>query len=148
MNSSLKSGNVCHQSVQNLLSSIFISKSIKIIQNYNFACYFVWVCSWTLSELEPQPDLPFTWGRTNFYVFVSSFQLEKDFLTPSPDVFHLCPSGHDSLETYCKHQIFGSLVCLLFVLTNLWVSQMNTISIFIHHLLEILFKIIQLRIFI
>jgi hypothetical protein len=37
----LKSGNPCHHSVQNLLSSSLLSKSIKICntQKYNFACF-------------------------------------------------------------------------------------------------------------
>jgi hypothetical protein len=38
--SRLKSGNACYHAVQNLLSSILLSKNIK---NYNFACCFVWV---------------------------------------------------------------------------------------------------------
>jgi hypothetical protein len=43
-NSRMKSGNACYQSMQNLLSFSLISKNIKInIQNYNFACCFVWV---------------------------------------------------------------------------------------------------------
>jgi hypothetical protein len=38
------SGNACHHSVQNLLSSHLPSKNIKIrIENYNFACGSVWV---------------------------------------------------------------------------------------------------------
>jgi len=44
INSRLKSGNACYQSVRNLLSSSLLSKNIKInIQNHNFACCFVWV---------------------------------------------------------------------------------------------------------
>ena len=38
--SRLKSRNACYYSVQNLLSSSLLSKNI---QNYNFACCFVWV---------------------------------------------------------------------------------------------------------
>jgi hypothetical protein len=37
----LKSGNVCYNSVQNILSSSLLCKNINI-QNYNFACY-MWV---------------------------------------------------------------------------------------------------------
>jgi hypothetical protein len=41
---SSNSGNASYHSVQNLLSSHLLSKSIKIrIQNYNFACGSVWV---------------------------------------------------------------------------------------------------------
>ena len=42
--SRLKSGNACYHSVQNLLSSSFLSKKFKgyDIQNYYFACCFVW----------------------------------------------------------------------------------------------------------
>ena len=36
----------CYHSVQNLLSSSLLSKNIKIIHKYNFACCFVWV--WNL----------------------------------------------------------------------------------------------------
>ena len=47
----LKSGNVCYLSVQNLLSSKFLSKNTKITMhiNYYFACCFVWV--WNLAAL-------------------------------------------------------------------------------------------------
>ena len=41
--SSLKSGNACYHSVQNLFSSTVLSKNLKNIQNYNFACCFIWV---------------------------------------------------------------------------------------------------------
>jgi len=44
--SRLKSWNACYYSVQNLLSSSLLPKNLKIkidIQNYNFACCFVWV---------------------------------------------------------------------------------------------------------
>ena len=42
--STLKSGNACYYSVQNLLSSSLLSKNIKIKgENYNFACCFVWM---------------------------------------------------------------------------------------------------------
>jgi hypothetical protein len=45
--SRLKSGNACDNSVQNLVPSNVLSRSIKIkihrTQNYNFACCFVWV---------------------------------------------------------------------------------------------------------
>jgi hypothetical protein len=39
----LKSGNVCYHLVQNRLSYSLLSKNVKIIQNYNFDCCFVWV---------------------------------------------------------------------------------------------------------
>ena len=44
----LQSGNACYYLVQNLLSSSLLSKNVKvkIIQNYNFSCCFVWV--WNL----------------------------------------------------------------------------------------------------
>jgi hypothetical protein len=42
--SRLKSGNACSHSLQDLLSSRFLSKNTKIkTQNYSFACCFVWV---------------------------------------------------------------------------------------------------------
>jgi hypothetical protein len=43
--SRLKSGNACYHSVQNLLPSSLLSKNVKIKrrQNYNFACWSVWV---------------------------------------------------------------------------------------------------------
>jgi hypothetical protein len=34
----LNSGNACYHSVQNLMSSRLLSKNVKLIQNYNFAC--------------------------------------------------------------------------------------------------------------
>ena len=40
--SRLRSGNACYHSVQNLLSSRFLSKNLKI-KNCNFAACFVWV---------------------------------------------------------------------------------------------------------
>ena len=45
--SKLKPGNACYYSVQNLLSSILLSKIGKMyyIRNYNFAHCFVWVWS-------------------------------------------------------------------------------------------------------
>jgi len=50
----LKSGNACYHSVQNLLSSSLKSKKLKVndIQNYNFACSFLWlvICPLTLRE--------------------------------------------------------------------------------------------------
>ena len=39
----LKSGNVCYDLVQNLLSYSLLSENINIIQNYNFDCCFVLV---------------------------------------------------------------------------------------------------------
>jgi hypothetical protein len=43
--STLKSGNACYHSVQNLLSSRLLTKNVKIkisyVQNYHFTCYFV-----------------------------------------------------------------------------------------------------------
>jgi len=48
--SSLKSGNACDHSVQNLVPSNVLSRSVKIkmyrTQSYNFACCFAWV--WNL----------------------------------------------------------------------------------------------------
>jgi len=45
--SSLKSGNACDHSVQNLVPSNVLSRSVKIkmyrTQSYNFACCFAWV---------------------------------------------------------------------------------------------------------
>ena len=41
--SRLRSGNACFPSVQNLLSSRFLSKKFKDQDMYNFACCFVWV---------------------------------------------------------------------------------------------------------
>jgi hypothetical protein len=38
----LNSGNACYRAVQNLLSSLLLSRNLKI-QNYNFTCCFVWV---------------------------------------------------------------------------------------------------------
>jgi UDP-galactopyranose mutase len=40
-----KSRNACYYSVQNLLSSSLLSKKFKAldIENYNFACFFVWM---------------------------------------------------------------------------------------------------------
>ena len=45
MRNSLKSGNVCYHSVQNLSSSSMLPQNYKYldIKNYNFACCFVWV---------------------------------------------------------------------------------------------------------
>ena len=42
---SLKSGNACCHSMQNILSSSLLSKNLKIklYRTINFACYFVWV---------------------------------------------------------------------------------------------------------
>jgi hypothetical protein len=39
----LNSDNACYHSVQKLLSSRLLSKNIKIIQSYDFACGSVWV---------------------------------------------------------------------------------------------------------
>ena len=51
--SRLKSGNVCHHSVQNLLSSSLLSENIKInIQNYNFACFLYGYETWSLTLRE------------------------------------------------------------------------------------------------
>jgi hypothetical protein len=41
--SRLKLGNTCYHSVQDLLSSSLLFEKYKDIQNYNFACCFVWV---------------------------------------------------------------------------------------------------------
>jgi hypothetical protein len=43
--SRVKSGKCLLFSVQNLLSSSLLSKNIKLIntQNYNFACWYIWV---------------------------------------------------------------------------------------------------------
>jgi len=39
----LKSGNACCHSVQNRFSSSRLSKNLKTLYNYIFACCFVWV---------------------------------------------------------------------------------------------------------
>jgi hypothetical protein len=41
--SRLNLGNVCYHLVQSLVSSHMLSKNITNVQNYNFACHFIWV---------------------------------------------------------------------------------------------------------
>jgi hypothetical protein len=45
--SRLNSGNICYDSVQNLLPSRLISENINSVnsQNYDFTCCFAWVCN-------------------------------------------------------------------------------------------------------
>jgi hypothetical protein len=50
----LNSGNACYHSAQNLLSSRLLTKNVKIriLQNYSFACGFVWCETWSLALRE------------------------------------------------------------------------------------------------